>query len=287
MKTDRYLQEQYPDLLDSCSDPSLVRLIGDLDALYTGVDLPLHLQGTSVRPVRQHLVPRSRQTEHGRGAALLQWLPRRIGTLAATLLAIVVLAGVGVAVAEQGGLLWQLIAGSPPPVVPKDLMPPDKRTVQPSYNELRPEEAEREAGFRIRLPSLLPDGIDPNDVTVTVSRLVDKGTPLVRVAYWKVEQRDNGQSRSWSRTVMIDLQQLPVRDEPWFRPKNWVMPNGEPMKAVCQEETIALRPGVDAIRFTCTLAGTFLTWTDGGIEFRLRQAGLTPEQAIAIARSIR
>lgn len=202
-------------------------------------------------------------------------------------MAIVVLAGVGVAVADQGGLVWQLIAGSPPPVAPRELMPPDKRSVQPSYNELRPEEAEREARFRIRLPSLLPDGIDPNDVTVTVSRLVDKGTPLVRVAYWKVEQRDNGQSRSWSRTVMIDLQQLPVRDEPWFRPKNWVMPNGEPMKAVCREETIDLRPGVDAIRFTCTLGGTFLTWTDGGIEFRLRQAGLTPEQAIAIARSIR
>ncbi|MDP2743654.1 MAG: hypothetical protein Q8P00_01130, partial [Dehalococcoidia bacterium] len=211
----------------------------------------------------------------------------RIGTLAATLLTIVVLAGVGVAVADQGGWVWQLIAGSPPPAVPQDLMPPDKRTVQPSYKELRPEEAEREAGFRIRLPSVLPDGIDPNDVTVTVSRLVDRGTPLVRVAYWKVEQRDDGQSRSWSRHAVVDLQQLPVRDEPWFRPKNWVMPNGEPMQTVCQEETIALRPGVDAIRFTCSPSGPFLTWTDGGIEFSLRQAGLMPDQAIDIARSIR
>ncbi|MDO8689961.1 MAG: hypothetical protein Q7R39_08120, partial [Dehalococcoidia bacterium] len=115
MKNDSFLHEQYPDLLDSDSESTLVRLIGDLDALYSDIELPLHLQGKWVRPVRQHLVPRSRQTEHGRGSALLLWLPRRIGTLAATLLAIVVLAGVGVAVADQGGLVWQLIAGSPPP----------------------------------------------------------------------------------------------------------------------------------------------------------------------------
>jgi hypothetical protein len=101
MEREQQLAERYPDLLDERSDPRLMQLVGDLDAVYGTGQPPAHLAPAIAQTFHERAAAHSPRPPfplplwrrgHGRGPA--RWLPRRAATVAAALvLAAVVLAG--------------------------------------------------------------------------------------------------------------------------------------------------------------------------------------------------
>jgi hypothetical protein len=89
MEREQQLVERYPELLDERSDREVVRLVGDLDAVYGADRPPAHLASAIARTVNE------RAARHGsRPASLLRVrLPRRATIAAALVLAAVLLAG--------------------------------------------------------------------------------------------------------------------------------------------------------------------------------------------------
>lgn len=200
--------------------------------------------------------------------------------------AVLLLVGAGVAGA-QGGLLWEVLrrqTGVPPAPVPKT-PPGQKRLVEQDGVEYPPAEASKVAGFRIRLPSLVPEGVHPDDVTVMVNRIIERDAPSVTVTYWKVEVHEGGHRR----IGRLFLFQTPYSGTPWFfspdrRPTN---PQGE--RATCGEEPVEIRKGVTGRLVKCNFGGQGLVWVDEGIEHMIDIGfeGMTAEKAIETARSIR
>lgn len=218
-------------------------------------------------------------------AARQRSLARRRRRWVMVAVAVLLLVGAGVAGA-QGGLLWEVLRrpGVTPAPVPKP-PPGQKRLVEQDGVEYTPAEASRVAGFRIRLPSLIPEGVHPDDVTVVVNRIIARDAPLIIVTYWKVEVYDSGHRR----IGRLFLFQTPYSGAPWFFSPDRVPTNPQGERATCGEEPVEIRKGVTGRLVKCNFGGQGLVWVDEGIEHMIDVGfeGMTAEKAIEIARSIR
>lgn len=88
-KDERELYREYGDLLGADADPDLLRLVTDLDAISDTAQPPASVAAAREQALRER-VRQARPTHRWVGP---RWLPRRLGTVAASVLAALLLAG--------------------------------------------------------------------------------------------------------------------------------------------------------------------------------------------------
>lgn len=155
-----------------------------------------------------------------------------------------------------------------------------QRVVEMVGTEFQPLEAAKVVGFELRLPEKLPAGVNPEDVTVMVGRIVASGTPIVTISYWSLENNGAG----LQQTTRLILRQKPHTGAPWFGTEEHLVQGTQ--GATCEFEGVPLKPGVLARFATCS-SGDFLTWEYAGVEHLISMhPSISLDEAIQIARSI-